>query len=384
MATPIFACGAECGVRLATGPHWASQAGTVSFDTGTVRSGLRSVRSNPTTATGYFTSLAQASSTDWVIRLYVRFTTLPSASCAIVILATSGLGVYYKSSDSKLYAGSNTTNLGASGVAVTTGQWYRVDFKATSTTADASIDGTAVGQLAGSFSANTQFAVGVSTANATADLFIDDILISQTTADYPIGAGFVKSYIPNADGTHNLVGGANDFERTLTNVAITNSTTDAYDLINERPLPTTEVEFINAVAPPTTDWVEWEYEDSTEADPPRAVEALLIHHDAGGAGTNDWSVILRYGGSSSPIWTGTTNVGSTITAKRTIFPTVPGTGGDAWTTTAFNALRSRFTVTDAAPDVYLDAAMLEAEFPEAVAAVARVPRSTSYPQLLAH
>jgi len=316
----------------------------------------------------------------------MRFATLPDVTSRVMTLSSpGGNGVYFNASDSKLYVGSSTATLGATGITITTGQWYRIDFKATATTLDAEIDGTAVGQLSGTFSAKTDVQVGDSSLSNTRDQFIEDVLISQTLADYPLGAGFVKSYIPNADGTHN-VAGANDFERTLTGTDITNATTDANTLIDERPLPTTAVDFINGIAPPNaTDYVEWQYEDSTEADPPRAVEGLVTHHDAGGAGTNNFTVTLREhdGGTSGNIWTGTTNVGAVITHKRQLFLTVPGTS-DAWTTTKFNALRSRFLVTDASPDPYIDAAMLEAEFPEAAAAAERVPRFTSYPQILAH
>ena len=304
-----------------------------------------------------------------MVRAYVRFATLPDVTSRLFSLLDVQ-GVYFKASDSKLYVGDSTSNLGASGVAITTGVWYRIDFKATATTLDAQVDGTAVGQLTGTFSANNNFRFGDLTTNTTRDQFIDDFLISQTLADYPLGAGYVLSYIPNADGTHN-VAGANDFERTLTGTDITNATTDAYTLIDERPLPTTAVDFINGIAPPNaTDYVEWQYEDSVEATGPRTVEAIFVHHDASGAGTNNFTVTLREhaGGTTANIFTGTTNVGATITYKRAHFATVPGTA-DAWTTTKFNALRSRFLVTDSSPDPYIDAIMLEAEFvPAAVVA----------------
>ena len=372
MATPVFVCGAECGV-VAAASHWITSTGTTSFSTTTVRTGARSLRVNPTAGTGEFDTLALASSADWVVRAYVYFATLPSATTSFISRVGTVIGVWFNASDSKVYVGSDASTLGATGVSVTTGQWYRIDFKYTATTLDAQVDGAAVGQLTGTYSAFTQLAIGRS-ATVTKDLFFDDIIISQTAVDYPLGAGFVKSYIPNADGTHN-VAGANDFERTLTGTDITNATTDAYTLIDERPLPTTAVDFINGVAPPNaTDYVEWQYEDSTESSAPRGVEAVIVHHDASGAGTNNFTVTLREsaGGTSGNIWSGTTNVGATITYKRAHFATVPGTA-DAWTTTKFNALRSRFLVSDASPDPYIDAAMLEAEFPEAGGPVTVTP-----------
>jgi hypothetical protein len=296
-----------------------------------------------------------------VVRAYVYFATLPTTDGLVLGVGLTGL--YFKASDSKLYVGESTTLLGASGVAITTGVQYRLELKRTATTLDAQVDGTAVGQYSGSFAAETSAIAGVPLGIHTRDQFTDDILISQTAADYPLGAGYVLSYIPNADGTHN-VAGANDFERTLTGTDITNATTTAYQLIDERPLPTTAVDFINGIAPPnSTDYVEWTYEDSVESGDPRTVEAIFVHHDASGAGTNNFTVTLREhaGSTSANIFSGTTNVGATITYKRAHFATVPGTS-DAWTTTKFNALRSRFLVSDASPDPYIDAIMLEAEF----------------------
>src|SRR3990172_6261819 len=261
MATPVFCCGAECGVAASAGVvHWSGISGPGSFSTTTFRSGLRSFRCNPSASVGYFSSANLASTTDWVVRAYVRFATLPDATSRIFALSSAvAQGVYFNVSDSKLYVGDSTSNLGATGVAITTGVWYRIDFKATVT---------------------------------TRDQFTDDVLVSQTLTDYPLGAGYVLSYIPNADGTHN-VAGANDFERTLTGTDITNATTDAWQLIDERPLPTTAVDFINGIGPPnSTDYVEWQYEDSTAANAPRAVEGLIVYHDASGAGTNNITVTL--------------------------------------------------------------------------------------------
>jgi hypothetical protein len=325
---------------------------------------------NPTAAVGNVQGSAHASTTDWVIRAYVYFATLPDATCRVVSLSSAILqGVFFDVATSTLQVGTAVGTLGGSGVSVTTGQWYRIDFKATATTLDAQVNGAAVGQLGGSFAAKTTLSYGDAAVTRTQDMFLDDIIVSQTLADYPLGAGYVLSYIPNADGTHN-VAGANDFERTLTGTDITNATTDAWTLIDKRPLPTTAVDFINGSAPPnTTDYVEWQYEDSVEAGDPRTVEAIFVHHDASGAGTNNFTVTLREhaGSTTANIFSGTTNVGATITYKRAHFATVPGTA-DPWTTTKFNALRSRFLVTDASPDPYIDAVMLEADFAEVAAA----------------
>lgn len=390
MATPVGACGFECGViGLANNTaHLLDAVGTYSISTTTVRSGSRSFRSNPTALTGRITTGAAWYSGDRHIgRIYVRFASLPTADTMLIsqTSADDGPGVRFKNSDSKIYAAVGTT-FGATGIAVTTGIWYRIDYDFNLQTAgsdfcDVQVDGTACGQAtaAGTASGSNFDRIGIG-STCTADVFFDDWVVSGTAADYPLGAGYVLSYIPSADGTHN-VAGANDFERSLTGVDITNGTSDAFDLVNDQPLPTTEVDFINGIGPPnSTDYVEVDYESSAEPGAPRAVEAIFIHHDAGGAGTNNFTVTLRDndGATSANIFSGTTNVGATITAKRAHFSTIPG--GGAWTLAAFNAMRSRFLVADASPDVYLDALMLEAEYASKASLV--IPRSADRKVLL--
>jgi hypothetical protein len=380
MVTPVFCCGFECGVNTA-GAHWDSTVGNViaTFDGTIVRTGLKSGRCTTTNQTSAFIKSGLTSWTDLVGRFYVYFVSLPSAdtpiSCAWNLAGLVSPLIWFKQSDSKIYAAvgltATTASLGASGVSVTAGQLYRIDFHFVinaggggDDTSDVMVDGKPCGRAtaAGLSIASTLFTLGVLYA-VTADIIFEDVILSNTAADYPIGPGYVKSYIPNADGTHN-VAGANDFERSLTGTDITNATTDAYTLIDERPLPSTAVDFINGIAPPNpTDYVEWQFEDSAESVAPRAVEGIVVHHDAGGSGTNNWTVELRDSTgiiNFGNIWSGTTNVGSTITYKTKNYPDA---AGGAWTTTSFNGIRGRFLVSDASPDVYLDAVMLEAEFP---------------------
>lgn len=318
-----------------------------------------------------------ANQTRLVERFYIRFATLPSADTPLAtcqdLVAPDGPCVRFQQSDSKIYAAVGST-LGATGVSVTTGQWYRIDVDFNVQTGgsdlcDVKVDGTSCGQATatGAAAGDTVLTLGV-TSICTADVYYDDMLLSLTAADYPIGAGYIKSYIPDADGSHN-VAGANDFERSATGTDITNATTDAFQLINDRPIKSgTLTEYINGIAPPNaTDYVEWQYEDSAESVAPRAVEAILTLSDAATSGANACTITLREsgGGTSADIFTGDTNAPGAGTAvfKRAHFATVPGTA-TAWDTTKFNALRSRFLVSDAAPDPWVGSAMLEAEFPD--------------------
>ncbi len=380
MATPVFACGAECGVFAATA-HWAQNSGTAAtFSTATVRSGARSLRFNPTTNTSVINPIVSGT----VARFYVNFATLPSADTTIVAGGTSQ--VRFKQSDSKLYAyDSGGATFGASGIAVTTGVWYCIDMKADTGagTLDLQVDGVAIAQK--STPGNNSITVwGISNGSATADLFMDDFVFSNTLADYPIGAGNVYHFIPTSDGTHNVAGAA-DFQRTLTGTDILNATTTAFQLIDDVPLESgASVDWINMIAPPNaTDYVECIFGPasgiSTPTVAPRAVEVIAGYHQAG-TGTGNMEIRMNDNGTTNVLYTATTVAGVTSVAyARKHYATAP-TGG-AWTVAAgagnFNNLRVRFgspAVVDVNPDQYLDCIMVEAEF--APAAGGRTTKNT--------
>ena len=375
MATPIFCCGFECGVASASAAstHIPTTSSAGSFSTTTVRTGLRSRRLNPSAVTSEELAPSLGIPTVAVGRIYFYIATNPTANALIFGGRTASIrygGIGFQSSDSTWRAvalDGTTYTFGATGLTLATATWHYADIRlnvaANPWVVDVTFNGTNSDTVSPAIAATTVATIARGDPNSkTFDIYFDDLIASVTSADYPIGAGKVLSYIPNADGTHNIAG-ANDFERTLTGTDITNATTTAYQLIDDRPLESAAGDFINGIAPPNaTDYVEWLYEDSVEANAPRTVEAIFGHHDAGGAGTNNFTVTLRRNdtGATSNIFTGTTNVGATLTWKRAHFATAPG--GAAWTTAIFNDLRSRFLVTDASPDPYIDGIMLEAEF----------------------
>lgn len=375
--TPVLCCGFECGVD--TG-HWTLGA-AAAFDTGTVRSGARSLRIHPAAANaGQATSAVLASSNLWVWCGYVRFASLPTSDIMLFEL-TSGAGVGFRFSDSTIcaaYRVSTTVTFGATGVAVTTGAWYGVDVKVDNSAnpwlMDAKVDGVACAQVtratAASASTEVVCGVGVGAGNKTFDAYFDDVVASQTLADYPIGAGYVNHFVPTADGTHNIAG-ANDFERSATGTDITNAITTAFQLIDDVPLKSGVVsEYINLIAPPNaTDYVEVVYGPapgiSTPTVAPRAVEVICAYASAS-AGTNNLRLALNDNGTTNDVLNTTTGPGTTATYARKHYATAP-TGG-AWTLSGagnFNNLRMRCLTNDAAPDPWFASTMVEAWFPYA-------------------
>lgn len=384
MATPIYCCGGECG-----GLGHIALVADCSISTSTVRSGARSYRCNPTGSLGYahVGTPNVTTTTRCIGRFYVRFATLPNQDAVIASFGISVNGplVRFQQSDSKIYAGAGTSN-GATGVSVTTGVWYRVDFDFNINTTgndlcDVQVDGVACGQATDAgLSVNADgVRLGIITPATTADLFIDDIVLSVTGADYPIGAGKVEHFVPTADGTHNVAGAA-DFRRSATATDILNSTTDAYQLIDDVPLKTgTPTEYINMLAPPNaTDYTEHIFGPapgiSTPTVAPRAVEVICAIAQAG-TGAGNMELRLNDNGAMGTIYTATGVAGTTaISYKRAHFADPPsaatvwnvnndGSNGD------FRDLRIRFgspAALDVNPDQYLASVMIEAEFSVAV------------------
>lgn len=358
--------------------HWTIASGSPAFVTTPVNNGARALRCNAAGAAvvaGCVVGI-QTVNTD---RLYIRFaTSLPSGNTFVAYHASGATnsGIYFQSSDSKLYARSGTTN-GSTGVTVTTGVWYRIDLRVdqTNTAAvvvDGQVDGTALGQVTNNVGATSAgLLIGVQAA-VTADIYFDDVVISATSADYPIGAGYVNHFVPTSDGTHNIAG-TGDFQRGNTAVDILNSTTTAFQLIDDVPLPSGTVDEADdqrAVAPanPTTDYVECVFGPaptiSTPTVAPRAVEVILAHHQIA-TQNGQMQVLLNDNGTTNTVFdTGVAAGVTTYRYARKHYATAP-TGG-AWTVSAgagnFNNVRCRFLGPDAAPDQCLDAIMIEAEF----------------------
>ena len=383
--TPILCCGFECGVT-GTGLHWAA-SGSPSFSTSTVRNGSRAGRVNPTAATQGFTNSTGANVAINVFRFAVRFATLPAADMPLgtALTGSNHAGAFFKQSDSKIYAGSRVAGviaLGATGVAVTTDVWYVIDVKSNMTNnpwlIDVNVNGEACGQRSTATAGATTGTLCLAdiNVNQTTDVFFDDVLWSQTSADYPIGDGFVNHFVPTADGTHNIAG-TGDFQRTLTGTDILNATTTAFQLVDEVPLEATVTDWINMLAPPNaTDYVECIFGPApgilTPMVGPRAVDVICGINQSG-TGAGNIEIRLNDNGTTNVVHSATGVAGVAVATgqvfKRKHYATAP-TGG-AWNANNdggngdFRDLRIRFgspAALDVNPDQYFGCALIEAEF----------------------
>jgi hypothetical protein len=378
--SPLFCCGFECGQSGNIFQHW--QLGTgATFGTGTVRNGSRALRVN---------LAAQTSDTRWlggnilvanltVHRFYIRFATLPSADTFLFRVAPSvstQVGVAFKASDSKIYAAHSNITFGASGIAVTTGVWYRIDCKidvtAGAKAGSVQVDGAACGSVSAATGAGTNFTSFGSSIAVTGEWFIDDYIFSQTSADYPFGAGFVNHFVPTADGVHST-GAAGSFIKGAAGVNITGSTTDSYLLVDDTPLDDTTPDTNDYIAQ-TNDtgggslYVEHIFGPasgiSVPTTAPRAVEVIVAYHQAATGGGNSTFKLNDQGTESTIVVLNAAGVTSTRYATKQYKDPPSGLGG--WSLGGpgnFNDIRHRFGYSsDAAPDQYFDCAMIEAEF----------------------
>ena len=400
MATPVFCCGFECGAirhgTVAVGQHLDESAGNgasvFNFDTTTVRSGQRSFMVNTVGFGGArslpFTTGPFSSGTTKVWRKYINFETVPAVDTLLLWFAysTTLAGLAYKVSDGKLYAAVSNAGVitfGATGVSVTTGQWYRIDGKVVGDvvtgTCDISVDGTACGQHTSAFVNASATAPNFGeTADSDLKYFLDDFVYSETAADYPLGAGYVDHFVPTSDGTHNVAGAA-DFRRSATSTDILNATTTAYQLVDDVPLKaTTPTEYINMLAPPNaTDYVECVFGPapgiSTPTTGPRFVEVIALVAQAG-TGAGNMEIRLNDNGTMGTVYTATAVAG--IVAGKYVRAgwADPPSAATVWNAANdggngdFRDLRVRFGspgTLDVNPDQYFASIMIEAEFEDA-------------------
>lgn len=377
----IFLCGFECG-RLGTGEeHWTAAGGSI--DTAVKRSGGRSLKSTFAASSGYSLDGITHLTEILVARFYILFETLPDAD---VVLAGRGdgtglIGLGFTQSTGTLHCAVDAgAVMAGAGLAIDPDVWYRVDLRM-DTTVGAKVCDARITDEAGTTTVLTQatstslnglgnrFKLG-SNASCTGTWYYDDVKLSETSGDYPLGAGTVEAFIPTSDGTHNI-SGANQFERGTTGTDITNATTDAHELVDEIPLddatPDTD-DFIAAIAPANaSDYVELVFGylpgEAWPATGPITAEVILAYH-AAATGSGNIRIALNDNGTIDDVLNQTAAGVTTVQYARKHYAAAPS--GGAWTVSPgngdFTDLRARFYSSDANPDQYLDGIMIEAEF----------------------
>jgi hypothetical protein len=229
----LWTCGFETQSTTA-GVEFTSATGTVSVSTTVARTGGAALRCNPTAATGYIEHQVDTAAVvkRTFHRVYLRITTLPSATTTILAVGQSG---YFPvrlrlttTGTLQLRDGLSGTDVGSPSAPLTLNTWYRLEIDAadsgsTATTraVTAYLDGTPFSgttAIAGS-SGYSRVRIGVQDA-CTADLHFDDVAVNDTNGSAQTslpGPGHVVHLHPNAAGDNTgfatTVGGTSNWGR---------------------------------------------------------------------------------------------------------------------------------------------------------------------------
>lgn len=315
-----------------------------------------------------------------VVRFYVYFEDLPAANSGLFqaindfLVHSFGVGFHQASGELRTYSyQSGIYAFASSGVAVTTGQWYRIDVKVendgATKTVDAQVNGVDLAQTAVA-DANVLHTMRFGSPTAmNATLWYDDFLLSHTEVDYPFGDGYIHPFVAVADGDHNT-GGNGWFRRGGGTTPINDTTTNSYELIDHLPVQDAvpvPFEYIEMIANGEDQYVENVIGPAdgipTPTEGPRTVEVLIGHHqNTLGLEIGNSSFRISDGTAEGVVHNQTGAGGDSIRTARNHFASPPG-GSDRWTAEEFNNLRHRFGFsTDADPHQYCDFVLVEAEF----------------------
>jgi hypothetical protein len=355
-ATPAYLTGFEHGAASAAGGGlFTTMTGAgATADATTARSGNYSLR--------IVDAALVANNVGWsvagnvlVARFGIRFPALPLGNVAELAVVDTAAGndlrLGYDQAAQRLTLRFGAGAAVSSTVEVSAGAWQRVELRATVNanprTADWRIDGLAQTALssAGAGSTVTSVLLG---STVPADVYTanyDDVVLSTTSADYPIGDGSVFALGPNANGTHsNPV----DFQHE-DGTALGPGT---YQRLDEVPMTST----LDAIHQKTTDTTGY-----VEIDVANTAQTCLIGVDgimaysASGAGARNGKASVFDGATERVIYNGDMTVAA-LSYRSTIVTPAAG----SWTTAAVNGLKFRFGYSsDANPDPIWDALLLE-------------------------
>jgi hypothetical protein len=361
--------GWEHGVNPTTSGGGLANAlsGSPTVVTSPVHAGTYALRCNPAGAAQYMQKTLTGDR--MVLRMYVRFDSLPSADCDLFTIRDAG-GLSFKfryiQASNKFQVVFESTDPQLSSMTVSTGQWYCVELNvllnAATRTCDWQIDGTAQTQSTSTQTASTVAALRIGTGNAeTYTCYYDDLIVSVTNADYPLGAGGVSGLSPNAEGTHSP--GTNEIEDNA-GADINGSTVQAYPLMDDVPMNSTAdyVQQAAAHSIPDAHYAEVGFADIAAGLTVKGVIGLLAYKSSSASANRGSTIAIRSDATQIEIY-GTPAVPvdyseSTLFYKSAVI-TAPGGG---WTQSEVNALLMRVGgSSDASPLPQWHALMFEVD-----------------------
>jgi Tfp pilus assembly protein PilX len=352
----VLITGFEHGVVSASGgaPFSAVTGTGLAADTAVHRTGAYSLRVTDAAGAANHGALPVAAGVA-VVRLYLRFPTLPTANVNAVIIGDAAAGndlrLGYQASPSRLTVRLGNGTVTAGSVAISAGPWYRIDLRLVANTNPRTvawqIDGvTQPGiQTNGAGSTVNTIRLGSTVAADAYTANYDDVFISAASGDYPIGSGTVVGLRPAAMGTSVGTGSFRNNDGST----ISGTT---WGRLDDSPMSST-ADFVRQQTIGTADYVELTF-GSTSANCVTGVSALLAYRSAG-TPANDGATAIMDGSTARVVFDGDMSV----TAIRYVDLIVAPAAG-TWTIGAVNALRARIGFSsDVTPNPFWDALLLE-------------------------
>jgi hypothetical protein len=358
--SPVALTGFEHGAASASGGGiFAAMTGPgLSADTVVRRTGTYSLKviANGAAANNASLTIDTPAPGVAVVRVYVRLASDPAADVNELMLLDAGAGndlrLGYRASTNKLTLRFGALAVTVGSTTITAGTWYRIDIRfianANPRTAAWQIDGT--GQTLVTDVAEAGSTVGILRFGSTisADTFTanyDDVLISATTADYPIGAGTVIGLRPDGIGTNSGAGSFTEEDGTAIDA-------NSYTHVDDN-LMTGIADYIIQPTAAAGSYIEVTFAD-TVATCVVGVSGVLAYH-APNNFTNDGQTRVVDGTTERVLYDGDMGINVVSYKSAVIAPTAA-----SWTPTTVNGLRARIGYsTDANPDPYWDALRLE-------------------------
>jgi len=345
MTTPILVTGWEHGVATPTVNGegiCVTITGSPEVVSTTKRSGSYALQTKATSAAVTRISYNFANPTIAVARFYFRYAVAPSGDVAIFRAGTAAGNapkIMFIAADNTL-CGQVSSN-GNKTAPLSADTWYRIDCRFNvadtgTTKVDLQLDGSAVTQLSFTQTDTTMAGAYIGLYSAvTGELYFDDLIISTTSADYPIGAGAVEALLPSGEGTHNA--GTNVIEdQAGADIGVVT----AYNLLNDIPI-STATNYIRQYATGTGNYAEVEFADTSNT-VIQGVGALLAYMASGTTSDNGGCVIIDEDATATTVWGGAGSSQADYSESSMFYKykqlPVPSGG---WDQGAVNALKAR-------------------------------------------
>jgi hypothetical protein len=356
--TPVKVTGFEHGVVSAVGAGiFSAVAGAgITSDSTVSRTGAYSLKITDPAAAANNASLAFGGPGIAVVRIYIRLAALPAANVNELLLVDAAAGndlrLGYQAASQKLTLRFANAAVTVASSTVAAGTWYRLDLRLTASTnprtASWQIDGvaqTAVTNVAGAASTISALRLGSTVAADTYTANYDDVLISATSASYPIGPGTVVGLRPDGMGTNN-----NPASFRNDNGTVIDATT--YTRLVDSPM-TSLANYVRQQTIGVNDYIEVTFAD-TAATCVVGVSGVLAYH-AAGTPVDSGKASIFDGATERILLSGDMSVTPLTYASAIIAPAAA-----AWTPGAVNGLKGRIGYSsDVTPNPYWDALLLE-------------------------